>query len=189
MFNSHVCGPLFYPSRTTRSNACRCSFNTQNFCLPLIQPRQRLIGRELEWEMQGEKHMAKQLDCTTSITSTQNYGIQGIHFDPHMTFGRLSHLASKRKPGLINISGVDWTTSQSDHSNRQMWYESSSLNLISGSAMLVGLNMTHISSEHYTTGIFSNVSRSLWHISHFGHTSILNRCTWLTLRVVESTAR
>jgi len=139
--------------------------------------------------MRGGKHMAKQLDCTTSIESTQNNGIHGIHFGPHMTFSRLSHLASIRKPGLINISGVDWTTSKSNHSIQQMPYESSSLNSISGSAMKVGLKMTYISSEHYTTGIFLNVSSSFWHISHFRRTSISNRCTSLTLRVVESTVR
>jgi len=72
--------------------------------------------------------MAKQLDCTTSIESTQNNGIHGIHFGQHTTFNRLSLLASKRKPGLINISGVDWTTSKSNHSIQQMHYQSSSLN-------------------------------------------------------------
>jgi hypothetical protein len=51
--------------------------------------------------------MAKQLDSTTSIESTQNDGILGIHFGPHMTFSKLSSLASKQKPELINISGVD----------------------------------------------------------------------------------
>jgi len=67
--------------------------------------------------------------------------------------------------------------------------ESSSPNLISGSAMIVGLKMTHISSEHYTTGIFSIVFSTSLHISHFRHTSILNQCGSLTLRVVECTAR
>jgi len=47
----------------------------------------------------GGKHMAKQLDCTTSITSTQNNGINGIHFGLHTTFSRLSCLASKQKHG------------------------------------------------------------------------------------------
>ena len=139
--------------------------------------------------MQGGKHMATQLDCTTSIATTQNNGIHGIQFGPHMTFSRVSHLANKQKPGLINISGVDWTTSKSNHSNQQMPYESIFLNSISGSAMMVGLKMTPISSEHYTTGIFSNVSHSFWHISHFRRTSILNWCASLTVRVVESTAR
>ena len=133
--------------------------------------------------------MAKQLDWTTSITSTQNNGIDGILFSQHMTISRLSRLASKRKPGLINISGVDWTTSKSNHSNQQLPYERSSLNLILGSVMIVGLKMTHISSEHYTTGIISNVSRSFWHISHFRCTLILPQCALLTLRVIESTAR
>jgi hypothetical protein len=47
----------------------------------------------------GGKHMAKQLDCTTSIASTQNNGIHGIHCSLHMTFSRLRHLAWKRKHG------------------------------------------------------------------------------------------
>jgi len=47
----------------------------------------------------GGKHMAKQLDCTTSIASTQNNGIHGIHFSRHTTFNRLNHFASKLKPG------------------------------------------------------------------------------------------
>ena len=139
--------------------------------------------------MRAEQCMAKRLDYTTSIESTQNNGIHGIHFGPHTTFSRLSRLASKRKPGLINISGMDWTTSKSNHSIQQMPYESSSLNSISGSAMMAGLKMTHICSEHYTTGICSTVSSSFWHISHFRRTSILNRCAWLTLRVVKSTMR
>jgi len=55
--------------------------------------------------------------------------------------------------------------------------------------MLVGLKMTHKSLEHYSTGIFSNVCSSFWHISHFRRTLILNQCASLTLRVVKSTAR
>jgi len=98
--------------------------------------------------------MAKHLDCTTSIESTQNDGIHGIHFGPHMTLSRLSCLASKRNPGWTNISGMDCTTSKSNHSIQQMFFEDSSLNLILGSAMSVGFKMTHISLEHYTTGIF-----------------------------------
>jgi len=139
--------------------------------------------------MRGGKRMAKQLDCKTSIESTQNDGTHGIYFGLHTTFSRLSCLASKRKPGLINISDVDWTTTKSNNSNHQMPFESSSLNSISGSAMIVGLKMTHTSSEHYTTGIFSNESSAFWHISHSRCTSILNRCALLTPRVVEFTAR
>jgi len=70
-----------------------------------------------------------------------------------------------------------------------MPWESSSLNSIWGSTMIVGFKMTHISSQPYTTGIFSNVFSSSWHISHFMHTSKWNRCATLTLRVVESTVR
>jgi len=47
--------------------------------------------------MQGGKCMAKQLDCTTTMTSTQNNGIHGIHFGPHMTFSRLSCVSQQRK--------------------------------------------------------------------------------------------
>jgi len=78
---------------------------------------------------------------------------------------------------------------KSNHSNQQVPYQSSSQNSNLGSTMIVGLKMIHISSEHYTTGIFSNVSSSFWHISHFRRTSILNRCASLTLRAVEFTAR
>ena len=117
--------------------------------------------------MRRGQHMAKQLDCITSIARTQNNGIQGINFGLHTTFRRLSRLANIRKHVLINISVVDWTTTKLDHSNQQMPYESCSLNWISGSAMIVGLKMTHISSEHYSTGIFSNVTSSFWHIDPF----------------------
>jgi len=139
--------------------------------------------------MRDGKHVAKQLDCTTSITSTQNNEIHGIHFGPHTTFSRLSCLASKWKPALINISGADWTSTKSNHSNQQVPYESSSENSISGLVMIVGLMMIHISSEHNTTGIFSNVSSSSWRISHFRCTSIVDRFTLLTLRAINSTAR
>jgi hypothetical protein len=84
--------------------------------VPLTQPSQRLIGRKLEWKILGGMRMAKQLDCTTRIESTQNDEIHGVHFGPHITFSRLSHLACKLKPGFINISGVDWITSKSTHS-------------------------------------------------------------------------
>jgi len=104
--------------------------------------------------------MAKQQECSTSITSTQHNGIHGADDGPHTTFSRLSRLASKQQSQSINISGVDWTTSKCNHSNQQMPYESSSQNSILASAMIVGLKMTHISSEHYTTGILSNVSIS-----------------------------
>jgi hypothetical protein len=51
-------------------------------------------------ENAGErKRMAKHLDCTTSITSTQKNGIYGIHFGLHTTVTKLNGLASKQKPG------------------------------------------------------------------------------------------
>jgi hypothetical protein len=43
--------------------------------------------------------MAKQLDFTTNIASSQDDGIHGIHFGPHITFSKLNRLASKQKPG------------------------------------------------------------------------------------------
>jgi len=135
------------------------------------------------------KHMAKQLDCTTCVASTQNNGIHGIHFGLHTTFSWLSRLASKRNPGLMNISDVDCSTAQSNHSNQQVRYNSFTQNMISGSVMIIGSMMIHIPSEHYTTWIFSNVSRSCWQISHFRGTSILNRCATMTLRADKSTAR
>jgi len=45
------------------------------------------------------KASAKQLEYATSIASTQNNGIHGIHFSQHMTFNRLNHLAAKWKCG------------------------------------------------------------------------------------------
>jgi hypothetical protein len=87
------------------------------------------------------------------------------------------------------MPAVDWTTAKSNHSNLQMPCEFSSLYWISGSPMILGLEMIHITSEHYTTGLFSNVSSSFSHIYHFRRTSILNQCTSLTLKMVEYTAR
>jgi len=70
-----------------------------------------------------------------------------------------------------------------------MLYESSSLDSISGSAMIVGLKIIRTSLEHYTTGIFWNVYSAFWHISHFRRNSILNRCALHTRKVAEYTAR
>jgi len=111
--------------------------------------------------------MAKQLDCKTSITSTENKGIQGIHFDPHITIRRLSSFACKRKAGYDKISDVSCTTSKSNRSNLRMVYDTSTLIPISCSAMIVGLKLTCISSEHYTTDIVTSVSSSVCHISQF----------------------
>jgi hypothetical protein len=47
----------------------------------------------------GGKHLAKKLDCTTSIASIQKNGIHGIHSRQHTTFNRLNYLASKPKCG------------------------------------------------------------------------------------------
>jgi hypothetical protein len=46
--------------------------------------------------MQRGQYMAMELDCATSIASTQNNGINGIHVSQHVTFNRLNDLASKR---------------------------------------------------------------------------------------------
>jgi hypothetical protein len=63
-------------------------------CTP--DPTKTKIHRQVVGvENEGGKHMAKQLDCTTSIASTQNNGIHGIHFSLHTTFSRFSHVASK----------------------------------------------------------------------------------------------
>jgi len=82
--------------------------------VPLIQPRQRLIGSGGS-ENAGGKCMPMQLDCTTRIESTENNGIYGIHFNPQMTFSRLSHLAIKGKSGLIDILGMAWTALKANH--------------------------------------------------------------------------
>jgi len=66
-----------------------------------------------------------------------------------------------------------------------MLCETFSLNSISGSAMTVGLKFIHISPEHYTTRIFSNVYSSYWQISIFRHTSILNQCALLTWKIPQ----
>jgi hypothetical protein len=133
--------------------------------------------------------MAKQLDFTRSITSTGNNGIHRIYCSPHTTISRLSCLGSKQKPGLINISVLDWTTTKLYHSNQQVPYQSSSHNLISDWAMIVALNMIHLSSENYTTGISSTVSSTIWHTSDFRRTAISHKWACLTLRAVKSTAR
>jgi hypothetical protein len=45
--------------------------------------------------MQGRKHMAQQLGCTTIIETTPNNGINVIQFGPHSTWSGISHLTSK----------------------------------------------------------------------------------------------
>jgi hypothetical protein len=84
---------------------------------------------------------------------------------------------------------MDWTTWKSNHFNQRMYYECSSLDLISGMAMIVGLKIIHTSSEHYTTGIYSNLYRSVWHISQLKRTSISNRCGLQTRKVAKPTVR
>jgi len=66
-----------------------------------------------------------------------------------------------------------------------MLYESSSLDSILGSAIIVGLKIIRTSSEHYTTDAFSNVYIFLWNISHFRRTLILNRCALQTRKVAQ----
>jgi hypothetical protein len=137
----------------------------------------------------GGKAYGKQLDCTATITSTQNNGIHGILFSQHTTFNRLNHLTNKRKCGSISIWGVDYRTSKSNLFNQLMLCECFSLKSILGSAMTVGLKLIPISLEHYTIGIFSNVFSSCWPISHFKGTSMLNWCTSQTQQVADYTAR
>jgi hypothetical protein len=106
--------------------------------------------------MEGGRHMAKQLDCKASIASTQNNGMHGIHSSQHTTFNRLDHFSSKRNRGSISGRGMDWTTSKSNHFNLQMPCKNTCLNSILSFAMIVGLKIIRISSEHSTTGIYSN---------------------------------
>jgi len=63
--------------------------------------------------------------------------------------------------------------------------ECSSQNGILGLTIIVQLNKIHISSEHFITGIFSYVLSDFWHISHFGHISMLNLCTVQTQKAIE----
>jgi len=84
---------------------------------------------------------------------------------------------------------VDWTTSKLIHFNQLMPCESCLLNLISGSARIVGSKIIYLSSEYYTTGIISIVYRFFWHLSHLRHTSILNYCTLCTWKVTDYSAR
>jgi len=139
--------------------------------------------------MQGGKRMAKQLGVTTSIVSTQNNVIHGIHFGQHPTFNRLNHIGSNPNSGYINIQGMGWTTSQSNHPNQQISWESSSLNSISGLEIIVGFNIIHISLEHYTTGIFSTVHSGFWDISDFGCTLMLNQCSSHAWKAGQFTAK
>jgi hypothetical protein len=83
---------------------------------------------------------------------------------------------------------MDRMTSKSYHSNRRMRWECFSLHSILGLAMRVRLKTTYISSEHYSTGIFWNVSMSSLHIVRFTHTTILIRGALLTLMVVTIVA-
>jgi hypothetical protein len=126
------------------------------------------------------KHMPKQLDYTTSIARTQNDGIHGILFSWHTTFTRLNHLANKRKPKLIGIWDMDWTTSKLNHFNLRMLCESFTPKSILVLPMMLGFKIIRISSEHYTSGTFSNVFGFFWHITHFRRTLIFNQCTLQT---------
>jgi len=102
--------------------------------------------------------MVKQLDSTTNIESTDNSGIHGIYFAPHMTFSRFKCLASIYKHGLMNIFFVDLTTAKLNHCNQQVPWSSTTQKMISGFAIIVGLKMILTSSVHYFAEIFSNVS-------------------------------
>lgn len=129
--------------------------------VPVIRQRRILLGKELEWKMLGGNQIAIQLDCPTSITSSQNNGIHCIQFSQYITFNMLNHFASTGKCEKINIWGLDWIASKWSYCNQQMPCDSISLNLISCWAMIVGLNIIHISSENYTTGIYSDIYSSV----------------------------
>jgi hypothetical protein len=137
--------------------------------------------------MRVGQRMAKQLDCTINIKSTWSNAIHGSHCGPHTTISRFIGSASEGIPGLVNISGVDWTTSKSNHSNRQMPYQSSCENSNSDTVMIAKLKMANITFEHYIAGIFSNVSSYIWHVAHFRSSSMLNRRSLLTLWFLKST--
>lgn len=132
--------------------------------------------------------MAKQLNRTTSIARIHNNRIHGFNCGQHATFNTLHDLIGKLKPRLINIWGVDWTSSIMNHFNQQMLYQSYSLDSISSLAITVGLKIIRTSLEHFATVIFSNLFSSSGKISHARCTLILNRCTVLTRKVREYTA-
>jgi len=110
-------------------------------------------------------------------------------FSSEHPFNRFNFQTNKWLWELINIRGMDWTTSKSNHSNQQMPHVSPTLNSILGFAMIVGLNIIHISVEHYPTGILPHVHSSFLHISQFRCTSILNWCHALTQKGDKHTAR
>jgi len=139
--------------------------------------------------MQGDQHIAKQLDCTTSIASSLNNEIHGVHFAQHMTFNRPNHVSSIQICGWINIWVVDWTSFIWNDFNQHMLYKCSSLDSILGSPMFVGSMIICTSSEHYTCWMPLDEYCSFVHISHFRRTSILNQCALQTLTVVEYMAR
>jgi len=85
--------------------------------------------------------MAKQLDCTTNITSTESYDIHGIYVSPHITYNKLNHLANKWTYWLSMIRGMDWKTLLLNYSIQKIPRKSSSLNLIPCFAMKAGLRI------------------------------------------------
>jgi len=91
--------------------------------------------------------------------------------------------------GQISFWGMQWTTSKLNYFNQQIPCASSSLNLISGSVMIAAFKIIYISSEHYTTAIFSNKFSTFWYIFHCMGWLILNQCVSLTQRDTEYTAR
>jgi len=139
--------------------------------------------------MSRGKHMAKQPDCTTSISSTQHNGIHGIYFGQYTTFNRFNHLASKPNHGWINIWGIDWTTTKLNRFNQQICCERYSRNSVLGWVIIVGLMIIHLFSEHYTTWIFPNVYSCDWHISQFRSTPILIQCAVKAQKDTGYTAR
>jgi hypothetical protein len=84
---------------------------------------------------------------------------------------------------------MDWTTSKSSDFDQQMLCKSASLKRISGAAMIVGLKIMHLSLEHYTMEMFSNVFSSFSHIPHFRRTVLLDQYASQTQNMAEYTAK
>jgi len=114
--------------------------------------------------------MAKELDCTTSIESTQNNGIHGIHFDLHTAFSRLNCLASKQN------TWVDQHLRRGQHNFKIESFQSadvlrkllSELDFKLGDDGLIEDN-SHIFGTLYYRDIFKCIQYFLAHLPCQGH--------------------
>jgi hypothetical protein len=89
---------------------------------PVVHPRYILIYRHFELTFHGANSVAKQLDCTMSITSTQSYGIHSIYFSLYMTFNVDNYSGTKPIPGWLIIWVTDRPTAElSYHTWRIPW--------------------------------------------------------------------